>query len=191
MVGLPFNRWHTGRFGLGMLVVALLPAWADAAWLGFKNDTNAVIIIQTSTVVNGQVRGGKPHKLYPGEVAWDPVAAPGIRLIGVYDPKQNNKLLVQDTVNSQNADIFLSLQVVVPLAVKGQPPPQPALKLLAAKAPALPPGVVPPQIPGKGLQPPTPSPPGKSPPTPPGKTPSPTNPPATPPGATPPVPPKG
>ena len=88
---------QTGRsislFGLALFALALAPTFADAAWLGYKNNTNAVVIIQATdmVVVNGQVkagRSGKVHTLYPGEIAWDPIAAPGARLISVYDPSK-------------------------------------------------------------------------------------------------------
>src|SRR5437773_7222531 len=108
------GRCHIVRsFCLAVLAAAVVPSFADAAWLGYKNNTTAVVVIQASDVVivNGQVkqtRPGKAHTLYPGEVAWDPIAAPGPRLIAVYDPKQNNRLLSQDRVDCNKNDIFLS-----------------------------------------------------------------------------------
>src|SRR4051794_22584023 len=125
---------RTGLFGLAVLAAALVPSSADAAWLGYKNNTTAVIVIQAAdiVVVNGQVkqvRPGKAHTLYPGEVAWDPIAAPGPRSISVYDPKQNNRLVLQERADAGKNDIFLSLQFVQPPAVRGQPPQPPVLKL--------------------------------------------------------------
>jgi hypothetical protein len=142
------SRWSVGRFGLAALAVALIPAFANAAWLGYKNNTNAVVVIQTTDliVVNGQVkpgRVGKAHTLYPGEVAWDPIAAPGPRMISVYDPKQNNKLLMQERADCNKNDIFLSLQMVTPPPVRGVAQP-PQLKLLPIVIPAQAPGVLPP-----------------------------------------------
>jgi hypothetical protein len=153
------SRWSVGRFGLAGLALALLPAFANAAWLGYKNNTNAVVVIQTSdlVVVNGQVkpgRVGKAHTLYPGEVAWDPIAAPGPRLISIYDPKQNNKLIFQDRADCNKNDIFLSFQLVTPPPVRGQVQ-QPQLKLLPIVIPAQAPGVLPP---GSMPSNPTPSP---------------------------------
>jgi hypothetical protein len=138
-----------GRWCLSLIALALVPAFADAAWLGYKNNTNAIIVIQAAdvVVVNGQMktgRSGKAHTLYPGEVAWDPIAAPGGRLISVYDPKQNNRLLYQDRVDCNKNDIFLSLQLVQPPAVRGQPQQPPQLKLLPTVLPAQAPGILPP-----------------------------------------------
>lgn len=149
MGGLGYCRRSASRFGLTCLAVALLPTFADAAWLGYKNNTGAVVVIQATDliVVNGQVKAGrvgKAHTLYPGEVAWDPIAAAGSRLISVYDPKQNNRLLHQDRVDCNKKDIFLSLQIVQPPTVRGQPPPPPALKLLPTVLPAQAPGILPP-----------------------------------------------
>jgi len=98
-------------------------------------------------VVNGQVtpgRAGKPHALYPGEVAWDPIAAPGPRMVSVYDGKQKNRLLHQDRVDCGRNDIFLSLQLVQPPAARGQSQPPPQLKLLPTVLPAQAPGILPP-----------------------------------------------
>jgi hypothetical protein len=162
------------RFGLAGLVFALVPAFANAAWLGYKNNTTAIVVIQAADVVvaNGQAktgRVGKAHTLYPGEIAWDPIAAPGSRMISVYDPKQNNRLVFQDRVDCNKNDIFLSLQLVQPPTVRGQPPPPPALKLLPTILPAQAPGILPP---GSMPSNPTPGPslppaPGTRPPSPP------------------------
>jgi hypothetical protein len=139
--------WQAGRtaglFGLAVLLTATAPACADAAWLGYKNSTTAVVIIQASDLViaNGrvqQVRPGKPHVLYPGEVAWDAIAAPGPRLIVVAD-KANN-IVLRERVDCNKTDIFVSLQFVTPPQVKGQPPAPPQLKLIPTLPPSPPPG---------------------------------------------------
>jgi hypothetical protein len=129
-----------------MLAVAFAPGFADAAWLGYKNNTNAVVLIQSTDLVvaNGQPkqgRSGKVHTLYPGEMAWDPIAAPGPRLISVYDKQKN--VLHQDRVDCNKNDIFLSLQMVQPPAVRGQPQPAPQLKFLATVLPSQAPGILP------------------------------------------------
>jgi hypothetical protein len=191
---LRYPRQTTGGFGLALLGVALIPAFADAAWLGYKNNTNGIVVIQATdlVVVNGQVKTGRPgkaHTLYPGEVAWDPIAAPGSRMISIYDPKQNNRLLYQDRVDCNKNDIFLSLQMVQPPAVRGQPQPPPQLKLLPTVLPAQAPGILPP---GSMPSNPTPAPgvpsaPGSrpsSPPQSPGVQPAPGSRPSPPPPAT-------
>ena len=86
-------------FGLAWVAVPALPSFANAAsWLGYKNDTGSPVIIQSAIIVNSQLRWQKPHSLFPGEVAWDAIAAPGPRVIGVFDPKQNNRLIYQEGV---------------------------------------------------------------------------------------------
>src|SRR5262245_26103674 len=113
------RTWQAWQIA-AVLVTALVPACADAGWLGYKNDTPAVIVVQSASTVNNQVRLGKAHVLYPGEIAWDAVTAPGLRQVSVFDPKQPTRPLQQTVVNSQNID-FLSVQVVTSPAAKGQP----------------------------------------------------------------------
>src|SRR5437667_11919982 len=123
--------WSTGA--LACLAALGVPSLADAAWLGYKNDTNVPVIIQCAIVVNNQPRWGKPHPLFPGEVAWDAVTAPGPRLLGVFDPKQNNRLVYTEPITVGVADIFLSLQMVTPPPVRGQPPQSAQPKFIATK----------------------------------------------------------
>jgi hypothetical protein len=156
MVGKSQVRW----LGLAVLATVVVPSAADAAWLGYKNNTTAVVVIQAAdvVVVNGQVkqiRPGKAHALYPGEVAWDPITAPGPRLISVYDPKLNNRLVYQDRVDCNKNDIFLSLQLVQPPQLPGRPPQPAKIVLLPTVLPAQAPGIRSP-----GSMPPNPTPPG-------------------------------
>jgi hypothetical protein len=142
------SRQSVGRFGLALLGIALIPLAANAAWLGYKNNTGSIVVIQAAdlVVINGQVKTGRPgkaHTLYPGEVAWDPIAAPGSRMISIYDPKQNNRVIHQDRIDCNKNDIFLSLQMVQPPAVRGQPQPPPQLRLMPTVLPAQAPSILP------------------------------------------------
>jgi hypothetical protein len=178
------SRRRTGRFGLAVLVAAFVPTCAHAAWLGYKNSTPAAVVIRTDdiVIVNGkvqQVRPGTPHVLYPGEVAWDAISAPGPRVITVYDPAQANRAVLQERVDcNAKDDIVLSLQFLIPPPIRGQPQQPPQLKLLPILIPQLPKGQLPP-----GVRPGTPPPggpnPGKADP---GKAPTNPTPPANPPG---------
>jgi hypothetical protein len=124
---------------VAVAVVAVFPAFASAAWLGYKNETSAIIVVQTATVVNGQVSWGKPHQLYPGEVAWDTVPKPGRRQVNILD-KASNRLVAQDTVNCTGTDVFLSVQVEAPPPPRpGQPQPTPRVKLVPSKPTTPPP----------------------------------------------------
>lgn len=151
------------------------PQIANAAWLGYRNNTQAAVVIQSAVVVNNQLRWGKPHTLFPGEVAWDAAPAPGARIIGVFDPKQNNRLIYQETVAVASSDIFLSLQMITPPVPRGQPALPAVPRFIAVKLPVMPPG---------GATPPTGNPntpkitpPSTSPPKAPGNPPA-TNPPS-------------
>src|SRR5439155_19035649 len=80
-----YRSYHTLR-SAGLLVLALLvcPLWAGAAdaagVVGFRNDTNQVISVQTTLELpNGVVKRGKPQMLYPGEVAIDGLIGSGTR----------------------------------------------------------------------------------------------------------------
>jgi|SRR5438128_12373091 len=123
---------------VAVAVTALVPALASAAWLGYKNETNAIIVVQSATVVNGQIVRGKPHQLYPGEVAWDTVPQPGVRQVSIIDPKAR-LVVARDTVNCTGADVFLSVQVEIPQPRPGQPQPAPRVKLVPSKPTTPPP----------------------------------------------------
>lgn len=124
------------------VVACLFPAKAAASWLGYRNDTAQPVTVQTSVLVNGRVVRGTPHVLYPGEVAWDSVAAPGPRQISIYDPKAGNRLVAQDSINIGNVDIFLSvqLQAVQPAPGKAAVP---VVRLVPTRVPVLPGGAAP------------------------------------------------
>jgi hypothetical protein len=172
MTGSRRYRRTVGLFGLAVLLTAFAPVRADAAWLGYKNDTTTAVVIQAAdvVVVNGkpQVRPGKPQVLYPGEVAWNAIAAPGPRIIAVYDPKQLTRPVLQERVdhNAKN-DILLSLRLITLPQLPGKPALPPQLKLIptvlpqrpgGSPAPGTPPG------PNPGFTPPATPPPGATPP---------------------------
>src|SRR5437870_3113686 len=91
--------------GLTLAVAGLLPAVADAAWLGFRNDTPNAIIVQGASLVNTQPRWGKPYRLDPGEVYWENILVPGNKLVHVYDPKQPNVPMSRDVIQCLGADL--------------------------------------------------------------------------------------
>lgn len=134
-----------GRLVTLVAIAALVtPGVGQAAWFGYRNDTMAVMVVQTSVTVNGRVVRGKAHLLYPGEMAWDNMAAPGLRTITVFDPKAKNRVVAQENIFIQNQDVFLSAQLrPVPL-IPGRPPQPPQVRLIPARPPG-PAGVVPPK----------------------------------------------
>jgi hypothetical protein len=145
---------------LTCLAALFLPTVTNAAWLGYKNNTAVPVVIQSAVVVNNQLRWGKPHTLFPGEVAWDAVTTPGARVIGVYDPKQNNRPVYRENIIVGSADIVLSLQLVPQPQLPGRPPIPPQLRFVPVVLPKNTPGL-PPSLPGKPM-PGKPTPPGTS-----------------------------
>ncbi|MFL5329593.1 MAG: hypothetical protein ACJ8C4_11820 [Gemmataceae bacterium] len=146
---------RTGGPWIAIAILGVIAPASQAAWLGYKNETKAPMVVQTTVVVNNQIVRGKAHVLYPNEIAWDNIPAPGSRQISIYDPKANNKLIHQDTITIGNLDIFLSARMETPAQQPNKPAPQPVIKLLPTKAPVAP-GVVPPPQPkaNPGTQPP-------------------------------------
>lgn len=102
----------------------------------FRNDTNHVIVVQSSIVVNNVVKKGKPQLLYPGEAALDSQTGTGTRHITIYDHKKPNTALHEaDVIVSK--DVLVSIQTESVMPVKGQPPPPPKFKLVQAILPTL------------------------------------------------------
>ena len=81
----------------------------EAAWLGLRNDLQVPVVVQSSSVLNNNVRRGKPRLLYPGEVAWDGILQSGVKLIEVYDAK-GRQLLYREQIRCAGDDQFYSLR---------------------------------------------------------------------------------
>jgi hypothetical protein len=86
-----------------LLVCGVAPS--QAAWIGYRNDTGAVVVVQGSS----QLGVGQPHQINPKQAAWDQVKA-GKKIITVTDP-QTNKLLRKVEINVADKDLFFSVQV--------------------------------------------------------------------------------
>jgi pyruvate/2-oxoglutarate/acetoin dehydrogenase E1 component len=91
----------------GLTLAALLACGAasQAAWIGYKNDTPVVVVVQGSS----QVGVGQPHQINSTHAAWDKVQ-PGVKTITITDPK-TNKLLWKGPVTVGDKDLFFSIQV--------------------------------------------------------------------------------
>ena len=104
------------------------------ALVGFRNDTNQVISVQTTLELpNGVVKRGKPQMLYPGEVAIDGLIGTGTRRITVSDPKKPNAAAMCDEKKLLSDDTFYSVQLETVMNVKNAPP---KVKLVAVVLPA-------------------------------------------------------
>jgi hypothetical protein len=102
---------------LAPLIVLVLPAGLQAAWLGFRNDVKVPLIVRANIVVNNTIRAGKPYVVYPGEISWDAVLQPGNRVIEIRDAKNPKRILFQDTITI-NKDAFYSIQLDPPNNLK-------------------------------------------------------------------------
>jgi hypothetical protein len=95
---------------LALVVSGFAPVAAEAASLGYRNDLNVPIIIQTVFVVNNQLRKGKALILAPGEVTLDPVTPLGARRIIINAARRPSPLLMQDDITVKD-DILYSVQL--------------------------------------------------------------------------------
>jgi hypothetical protein len=107
----------------------LLPIAAEAAWVGFRNDTGVPILVQGASVVNNnQLRRGRARLLLPGEVYWDNILLPGKKIIFIADAQQPTRILSQDAIIVAGADLFFSVQLEPPPTPPAAKPNQPAPK---------------------------------------------------------------
>jgi hypothetical protein len=124
--------WSLKWIALGVLALAALsfqPATAEAASIGFRNDTDSPLMLQGMSIVNGVVRRGKLHVLQPGDVAWDPIIAPGNKLVVIADPSQPTRTLCQETIVCGVTDAFYSIQPDSPNPPKPRQPKGPPSKV--------------------------------------------------------------
>jgi hypothetical protein len=106
--------------GPGLLAVAilgLLPLAAEAAGMGFKNETNATIYVQGFTNVGGKIVRGPLLQIAPGKTLWDVNLMKGDRVIKITDPA--NRVLFNEVVSFNGKD---TLYGVVPFAQPKGPP---------------------------------------------------------------------
>jgi hypothetical protein len=104
---------------LACTVMVAWPTVSQAAWLGFRNESRAVIVIHTFNTVNGVVNPRERPRilvLAPGEISLDPVIQPVTKLIEIREPKTNRLLLRE--VRPVTKDTFFSVQQSPPDKVK-------------------------------------------------------------------------
>jgi hypothetical protein len=132
--------WNAGSLLLAVVCLAGAAPVADAAWLGFRNDTNGTLVVQGASIVNNGLRRGKPNRLLPGEVYWENILVPGPKLIEVYDIRQPNRPLHREIIQTAGTDLFYSIQIDPGSpGGNGQPPTPPKMKLVPTKPPEQPP----------------------------------------------------
>jgi hypothetical protein len=114
------GAWKQAWLGLLTLAgMASIPAAVSAGELGFRNDTEAPVIVQGMSIIRGKIFAGKRHVLQPGDVGWDNILAAGNKLVIIADAKQPTKTLYQGTITFQFAGNtqFYSIK-----AIKDPPP---------------------------------------------------------------------
>jgi len=95
---------------LALTLCGALPATAEAAWMGYTNGTNMVVLVQgSSQAPNAMIRRGPPHQINPKEAAWDQVQ-PGVKTITIFDPRQPNKIFFHGQVTVGDKDVFFAIQ---------------------------------------------------------------------------------
>ena len=91
--------------GITLTVLLACGAASQAAWIGYRNETGMVVVVQGSSAVGI----GQPHQINANQAAWDQVK-PGAKTITITDPK-TNKLLYKGPVTVADKDLFFSIQV--------------------------------------------------------------------------------
>lgn len=97
-----------------VVAIALWPVMADAAVLGFRNETEIPVLVQGISMINRVARRGKLHVLRPGEVSQEPILVPGTILIIIADAKQPTRILSQETLQFTGTDLFYAIQPDLP-----------------------------------------------------------------------------
>jgi hypothetical protein len=121
--------------GAAGLIILAIPSISLAGVLGFRNDTNATLVIQVMSVVNGIPRR-EPQVLVPPGKAYNQRVVAGSKQIIIADAKQPTWPLYNGAITLGARDQFFSIQIEVP-------PPQPnralrqlpRIKLIATEAP--------------------------------------------------------
>jgi hypothetical protein len=108
---------------LALAVCGLTPAWAAAGGtIGYRNDTNLVILVQGSSVdPKGNINRGPPHQINPRETASDQIAVNGTKTITVYDPKVPGRVYYSGQINFLGKDQLYSIQLDPVMAAGGVP----------------------------------------------------------------------
>jgi hypothetical protein len=102
------RQWPACRWLLVFSLLLMLPAWGQAAWLGFRNDLKIVVIMRELPA--GQAIGGQIRRLFPGEAALDFMLQPVTLSIVVVDGRNQNVVLYQGAIKVQG-DEFYSLRL--------------------------------------------------------------------------------
>jgi hypothetical protein len=129
-----FRKIQWLHFLLGALLLGV-DSVQGAGLVGYRNDTNQAVVVQSTVVVNGMTRRSKPQTIFSGEVALDGLAYAGTRRITIADAKNPSQILFQGDVNAQE-DLFFSIRLkTATVPIKGQPPSPPQVELIKTRPP--------------------------------------------------------
>lgn len=98
-------------FGVRLASLAALlvmPAFAAAEALAFRNDTSFAVVVQAAHQVQGNVQRDRPHLLQPNEGCR--IVLPGTKLISIYNARMPNHVLHQATFPAGTEDLYFSIR---------------------------------------------------------------------------------
>ena len=99
------------RPGTGLLAVTLLcllPALGKADNVVFRNECRVSVVVQTSTVIKGQVIRDQPRLLRPGD--YTPRISLNVdRIVTVYDAR-TNKMIFRDVLRASKKPSAFAIQ---------------------------------------------------------------------------------
>jgi hypothetical protein len=107
---------NTWRILLVLAGLGVAPMVAEAAGIGFKNDTNQMIYVQGCSIVNGKPVRGPLLQIPPGKTLWDLGLPKGDRLIKITNAA--NQTVFEELRFFDGTDTFYG---VVPVIYKGPP----------------------------------------------------------------------
>jgi hypothetical protein len=80
-----------------LLTVARSAPAADAGWVTIQNDTNQVVVVQTTVTTNNSPRRGRPVRLLPGEHVREFHPTPSVQ-VEVFDGQPQDRSLYCGTL---------------------------------------------------------------------------------------------
>jgi hypothetical protein len=121
-----FARFRSWSYAALLLICC--SGSADAAWVTFKNDTSESVVVQEITIVNGQVKRGKPATLLPGESLREFVPGPTVKKIEIFDAQKPDQKLWSGNLGCKEDTQSFSISesggrvTVRPVAASSAPP---------------------------------------------------------------------
>src|SRR5262249_39607120 len=77
---------------------------ADIGWMGFRNDTGKILIIQETVSIGSASRPGKPQKIFANETVRDTSSGGGQRSFTIYESGKPDKTLYSGVFSAPAAN---------------------------------------------------------------------------------------